>query len=71
MFDCEEFGGGGDAIEARRMLEYLNPDAHGSSCDIKTFQRELYELSIIIPAYNVENFVEDCIKSAIGQKTDY
>ncbi len=30
-----------------------------------------YDLQIIVPCYNVEEYVEDCIKSILNQKTKY
>lgn len=32
---------------------------------------EEYDLQIIIPAYNAEKYIEECINSVLNQKTDY
>lgn len=32
---------------------------------------EEYDLQIIVPAYNVEKYIEDCIESILNQKTKY
>lgn len=32
---------------------------------------EEYDLQIIIPAYNVEKYIEECVDSILNQKTNY
>lgn len=32
---------------------------------------EEYDLQIIIPAYNVEKYIEECVDSILKQKTNY
>ena len=32
---------------------------------------DFYELSIIVPAYNVEQYIEKCVESILNQKTKY
>lgn len=62
-------------MDWRQSYKYLNslsndPD---NSCYVekkRTFSNA-YDLSVIVPAYNVENYIEKCINSIIGQNTTY
>lgn len=54
-------------------LSQLNPD-NGESCLCKNEiapKEEQVNLEIIIPVYNTEQYVTECIESALNQKTKY
>lgn len=58
--------------EMERFLHSVSPD-NGMSC-IRTQPRKIeaeYDLQIIIPAYQVEKYITECMESAINQKTRY
>lgn len=61
-----------DAAEARKTLSNFSPKPGGSSFArnnlIEPFE---YDLQIIIPAYNVEKYIKECMESVLGQKTKY
>jgi len=57
----------------KEYLRQLNPDV-GGSCLCKNeiaSEEELVNLEIIIPVYNTEQYVAECIESALSQKTKY
>mgnify|MGYP001622870082 CR=1 FL=1 len=43
----------------------------GNNSDSRLFQERIYDLTIIIPVYNVEAYIEECLMSIINQKTKY
>ena len=59
--------------EAKKMLEdfrkdpksscFRNPDASG--------EKATYDLDIIVPCYNMEQYIEQCLNSLVLQKTKY
>lgn len=56
-------------------LGYLNsvyPDHCGSSlCQNKVKDNPQYDVQIIVPVYNVEKYLEECLNSIMNQKTKY
>ncbi|WP_170937592.1 glycosyltransferase family 2 protein [Terribacillus saccharophilus] len=61
-----------DTNYARELLEsYSNKPSAYSLIDNKNIQNIDVDLCFIIPAYNVEDFIEDCIDSILNQKTTY
>lgn len=60
-------------INWQTYLSQLNPD-NGGSCLCKNEiapKEEQVNLEIIIPVYNTEQYVAECIESALNQKTKY
>lgn len=60
--------------EARKILNDCSPDpqSHQKVQENKfKFSTPTYDLSIIIPAYNVEDFIEKCLSSVLNQQTTY
>lgn len=58
---------------ARALLKGLSPDA-GGSCLCERRGKENVrkgELDIIIPAYNAERYLRECMDSVLGQETRY
>lgn len=43
----------------------------GNISDDRLLQERIYDLTIIIPVYNVEEYIEECLVSIINQKTKY
>lgn len=61
------------AINWQTYLSLLNPD-NGESCLCKNEiapKEEQVNLEIIIPVYNTEQYVAECIESALNQNTKY
>lgn len=56
--------------EAVSLLELFSPNPNSSCIDEKKFGSE-YDLEIIIPAYNEEKFIQQCMESVVSQKTSY
>lgn len=56
--------------EALDTLEAFSPDPNQSSIAPKKLG-DSYDLEIIVPAYNVEKYIEGCIESILSQKTSF
>lgn len=61
-----------DTQSCEATLEEVSPD-QGMSCvtDSHPLISHHYDLQIIIPAYNVEKYVADCLDSVFSQQTNY
>ncbi len=57
--------------EAIKLLESFSPDPKNSCIERKKIKSPEYDLEIIIPAYNVEKFIQQCLDSVVSQKTDF
>lgn len=61
-----------DTVEqARAILESFSSCPQGKSITKNNIVDYEYDLQIIIPAYNVEKYVEECLNSILQQKTKY
>lgn len=56
--------------EARRLLNEFSSKPTGT-CYTQNFIDLQYDLQIIIPAYNAEKFIKQCVKSVLIQKSEY
>lgn len=60
--------------KALAVCHSIHPDI-GESCIKKSSDKQsikiLYDLEIIIPVYNVEQYVEECVDSILNQSTTY
>lgn len=52
-------------------LMSISPSPKGTSIVNRRQEKINYDLSIVVPAYNVSQYVADCIKSLIDQDTEY
>ena len=59
-----------DIETAKTILKSFWPDP-STTCVAKNAIDLQYDLQIIVPAYNVEKFVAQCLESALNQKTNY
>lgn len=57
--------------KARDNLEEYFPDSKGEVLANNKYTKSSCNLQIIIPAYNVEDYLEECIESVIHQETKY
>lgn len=57
--------------EARKFLCEANPKPTGKSSSNNILVNPVYDLKIIVPAYNVEKYIDECLLSILNQKTDY
>lgn len=60
----------GNVEEAMALLESISPNPGSSCMDRKNFGKE-WDLEVIIPAYNVEKYIQQCLDSVISQKTNF
>lgn len=60
-----------DAEEARKILESCAPKPAGTSRANNTMGEITCDVQIVVPAYNVEDYLEECMKSILSQKTRY
>lgn len=58
------------ASEAEKLLNAYSPRPAGS-CLAQNAMKPEVDLQIIVPAYNVERFIADCLESVVQQKTKY
>lgn len=59
------------AEQARAELEQFSSCPQGTSIAENTLDTIEYDLQIVIPAYNVEKYIAECIDSILAQKTKY
>ena len=59
------------AEQARIALNQFSPCPQGTSVAKNTISSCDYDLQIVIPAYNVEKYIAECIDSILKQKTKY
>ena len=59
-----------DTETAETILKSFWPNP-STTCVAKNTIALQYDLQIIVPAYNVEKFVAQCLESALNQKTKY
>ena len=57
-------------INAKKILEENHPNPN-TTCIKKHSIDPIYDLQIIVPAYNVEKYIEDCIESALKIEMEY
>ena len=60
-----------DVINARQNLSTFSPQPKGKPTTHNLLETPTCDLQIIVPAYNVENYLEPCIESILTQKTQY
>lgn len=58
-------------VDARKRLEAFSPDPVGCAHVQNRILEPECDLTIIIPAYNVETYIEECLNSVVNQKTKY
>lgn len=59
------------AEEAESVLEQYSPDPKSPALWNRPEIENDHDLTIIIPVYNVEKYLERCLESVLHQKTDY
>lgn len=58
--------------EARMYLQQVSEKPHGYAISLKAISLEYeYDLSVIIPAYNVQDYLTDCLNSVVDQTSRY
>lgn len=58
------------AVQASQILAAFAPDP-STTCVANNTLNPQYDLQIIVPAYNVEKYVAECLESVLNQKTHY
>ena len=57
--------------QAEQILSRHCPDAHGGCLEEHRQLTAEYDLSVIVPVYNVAPYLKQCMDSIFAQKTDY
>lgn len=57
--------------EAKRILNSHSPEPGTASLRKNTANKIEYDLSVIVPVYNAEKYLDQCISSILAQKTQY
>ncbi len=57
-------------LDANFILQSIYPDG-GTSCISKNNITAIYDLHIIIPAYNVQSYIGKCLDSVVNQRTRF
>lgn len=57
-------------VQASQILTAFAPDP-STSCMANNVLNQQYDLQIIVPAYNVDKYVAECLESILNQKTHY
>ena len=59
-----------DSVEAEKNLENVVEWPKGTVNAVNTLKKS-HDLMIIIPAYNSEKWIDDCLGSVLSQNTKY
>lgn len=57
--------------KAKQNISRIRPKPDMRSMAVNKLENESVNLSIIVPAYNVEKFIGECLKSILEQETKY
>lgn len=57
--------------EARAILEKYSPDPHGSGLTHRDIPEPRHCLLVVIPMYNCESYIGECVESVLSQGTDF
>lgn len=57
--------------QAMEKLESFSPKPTGVCSSNSEIGTSIYDLEVIIPAYNSEKYISECLDSVLNQKTDY
>lgn len=57
--------------DAESLLDRMHNDVHSSAICMHRVEKEACDLQIIVPAYNVDSYIDHCIQSVLSQKTKY
>lgn len=60
-----------DADIARKNLEEVNPKTKSTAIANNSIIQSELDLTIIVPAYNVEKYIDECMNSLLSQITKY
>lgn len=60
-----------NSYDARKFLNETSLKPKGRSIIKNNLKESIYDLTIIVPAYNVEQYIDECLISILNQKTDY
>lgn len=60
-----------DPVKSREYLEKTHPKLISSAITKNHIIENNLDLTIIIPVYNVKNYIEECLSSVLSQKTKY
>lgn len=61
-----------EIADARDLLNNMHADPHNSCiCRNEVAATPNYDLQIIIPAYNVERYIKECLDSVLSQNTSF
>lgn len=57
--------------DAKEILSNFSPKPKSSSYTKNNVNQLNYDLKIIVPAYNAEKYIDECISSILSQETEY
>lgn len=60
-----------DRKELEKYVNNVHPDMGESCLCTNSIEEPKYDLEIIVPVYNVQKYLRECIDSVLNQKTDY
>ena len=57
--------------QAEKILNNHSPDRRSSCLRKNKINAKQYDLTVIVPVYNVEKYLEQCMQSIFNQKIGY
>lgn len=60
-----------NSIDSKEFLNRLRIHKPANFNVVNSIEKQKYDLTIVVPVYNVERYIEECIESLLNQKTKY